>query len=627
MKPFKILQKKRIILFFLLFSTLGLAQSIDSLISDYNRKNDLSQKTIDENKGHLVLFTREKLEKMHARTLKDVLATTPVIYHHENRYAVPDPLTGGNPSEPYRSNFIRLYIDGVEVTQGWMGSGLLLYGDVNIDFVDHIEFYYMIPSFETTVEPAYLTIFLYSKTPTQDAGGKLNLIQGSRGHNAQTFSYLKAEDTFSYMVNLSHTDAQRERIANGTTSPLSRDFQRTQLFSYLKTESQMFHLQLMKKQTQSLAGMSLDATPLASQVDYLNLHLDYAIDFNENWHAQFAYDWLKTDFYQLDDTPLLWADALGENRFDAMYKNSTYTGELTYKKNIGNHRLAGGIKARHKSLDSFEKDAQDALVVPFTKESILSLFAQEQYALSREDILTMGISYNHFSYNGGIKNNDLLQLRLGYLYSGQTWSYKTYLYRTQFDLEPLTRYLNFDTSKDIIVQTTLGITQELSYAKENHYLRLMLLFMEDENGLVQNMAEGKTQYFFSILNYDYDFTLNDKINLQLYYAHYKDIFDLEELEDVSGYFSFMNSYDAIDFYNGVVWHSNSLNWYNYFDLTSTISWSIDEDTTLTLKAENLLDQAKATSLFRVSPNTGELLNPLEVSPMDRRITVELEYLF
>ena len=33
---------------------------VQKLLSDFTKKNDLSQKTIDENKGHLVLFTREK---------------------------------------------------------------------------------------------------------------------------------------------------------------------------------------------------------------------------------------------------------------------------------------------------------------------------------------------------------------------------------------------------------------------------------------------------------------------------------------------------------------------------------------------------------------------------------------
>ena len=64
------------------------------------------------------------------------------------------------------------------------------------------------------------------------------------------------------MINFSHTDDNRETVPNGTPTPLSRDFERTQLFSYIKTEDQIFHLQVMKKNTDSLAGMSWDATPL-----------------------------------------------------------------------------------------------------------------------------------------------------------------------------------------------------------------------------------------------------------------------------------------------------------------------------------------------------------------------------
>ncbi len=66
------------------------------------------------------------------------------------------------------------------------------------------------------------------------------------------------------MVNFSHTNDKRETIDNGTARPLSRDFERTQLFSYIKTEDQIAHLQVMKKHTDSLAGMSWDATPLDS---------------------------------------------------------------------------------------------------------------------------------------------------------------------------------------------------------------------------------------------------------------------------------------------------------------------------------------------------------------------------
>ena len=613
----------------LLSSTTIYGNNVDNILQEYSQKNALSQKTIDENKGHLVLFSREKLEKMHAKTLKDVFKTTPVIYYHENRVGLPDPLSSGG-VEAYRSNFIRLYVDGVEITQGWMGSGVVLYGDVNIDFVDHIEFYYAIPSFESSVEPAYLTIFLYSKDPKRDSGGKLDLTGGSRGYNSQSISYGQQTEDLSYMVNFSRTNDKRETIDNGTSIPLSRDFERIQLFSYVKTEDQIFHLQIMKKNTDSLAGMSWDATPLVSQMDYLNLHMDYGIDFGEHWRAQLAYDWLKTNMAQADELPLLWRDALGANTFNGEYKNSTYSAELTYKETIGNNRITAGIKGRYKELDSFKNNGQDALVSPFTTEKIASIFFQDQYAVSEQQLLTLGISYNHISRNGGIADDDLLQLRLGYIYNSDHWSYKAYLYRTQFALEPLVRYLDLLNYQDVTPQTTVGISQEVSYHDEKYNLRLLLLMMQDEDGIVQNDIvdpAGDTKYFFTVFNYDYNFDRDNKVDLQLYYGYYKDIFNLDELEDFSGYLSFTNSYENFDFYNGVVWHINSLDWQNYFDLTSSVSWNIDEDLTLTLKGENLLNKAKKSDLFRIDPIRGSMLEPLKISPIDQRIIVELEYLF
>jgi len=626
----KMVQKSLVFLCLLSSATIY-AGNVDSILQEYNQKNALSQKTIDENKGHLVLFTRDRLEKMHAKTLKDVFKTTPVIYYHENRYGLPDPLTTGA-FESYKSNFIRIYVDGVEITQGWMGSGVMLYGDVNIDFVDHIEFYYLTPSFETSVEPAYLTVFLYSKDPKRDSGGKLDLAGGSRGYNSQSISYGEQKEDFSYMVNFSHTNAKRETIDNGTATPLSRDFERTQLFSYVKTEDQIFHLQVMKKNTDSLAGMSWDATPLVSEIDYLNVHMDYGIDFSEHWRAQFAYDWLKTDMVQADELPLAWRDALGANIFNGEYKNSTYTAELTYKETIGNNRITAGIKGRYKELDSFKKDGQDALTSPFTSEKIASVFFQDQYALSDQQLLTLGISYNNISRNGGVEDDSLLQLRLGYLYTNDHWSYKAYLYRTQFALEPLARYLDLPTYQDVAPHTALGITQEVSYTNKKQRIRLLLHMMQDEDSLLQDRINGlgdNTKYFTTILDYNYNFNIDNKMDLQLYYAHYKDIFNADELEDISGYLSFTNTYENFDFHNGLVWHRNSLDWKNYFDLTSSVSWNIDEDLTLTLKGENLLDKAKETNLYRIdiTTPTPTQLSPLHISPIDQRITLELEYLF
>ncbi len=618
--------KKQSLIFlsvFLCCSGFSFAEEIDALLQKYNQQNDLSQKTIDKNKGHLILFTRERLEKMHAKTLKDVFKTTPIIYYHENRYALPDPLSSGD-FELYRSNFIRLYIDGVEVTQGWMGSGIMLYGNINIDFVDHIEFYYISPSFETSVEPAYLTIFLYSKEAKQENGGKLDLIVGSRGYNSQSISFAQQVKDLSYMVNFSHTDAQREKVPNGTSFPLSRDFEQTQLFSYVKTDKQTFHLQAIKKQADSLAGLSYDATPLVSQADYLNIHMDYTIEFSENWKAQFAYDWLKIDSDQEDDHPLV---RFGRKKKKSTTKNSTYSAELTYRETINEHHILSGVKTRFKELDSITLQGMPSPSLSFTRESVLSAFFQDQYLLSEAQLLTFGLEYTKIYRNGPVEDDTLLQLRLGYLYNGEHFSYKTYIYRTMFALDPVSRYFDSAYFKDIPLQTTLGMTQEFTYTKDNYRANLMLLLMHDEESLVQNSISGDSIDFFTVFNYDYTFNRDNKLYLQLYYAYYKNIFNLDKLQDYSGYLSFLNSYEDMDFYNGLVWHQNSINHKNYFDLTTSLSWNIKEDLTVTLKGENLLDRAKKTYLFRVDPQTHTPLSPLEVSPVDRRFTVEVEYLF
>ena len=620
------LVKIRIFFYLLVFGTFLHASVVETLLKTYTHKNDLSQKTIDENKGHLILFTREKLESMHAKTLKDVFKTTPVIYYHENRYALPDPLSGGT-FEPYLSNFIRIYIDGVEITQGWIGSGLVLYGDMNIDFVDHIEFYYAVPSFESAVEPAYLTMFIYSKKPNQDSGGKLSLIQGSRGHNAQSLSYGNTKKEYAYMVNLSHTDAKREKIDNGTNRPLSRDFERTQLFAYIKGKNQTAHLQVMKKNTDSLAGLSLDATPLKAINNYLNVHLDYAVDFDGHWHAQLAYDWLRNSLHHEDNTPLILSNPLSPTRLDATSKNSTLSAEVSYKTIIKNHHINTGIKGRWKSFDSVFMDGIGDISTPFNQENIFSFFLQDQYELSASQLLSLGIAYSKFKRNATISDDDLLQFRLGYIYSSEHWSYKSYLYRTMFALDPLSRQINTQPLDPVPPQVTKALTQEVSYSEDDYRVRLMMLLMQDQDGLVQNVGSGKTQYFFTIFNYDYDFDRDNKLHLQLYYARYKDIFDLDKLEDYSGYLSFVNTYEKFDFYNAVVWHQNSIDDINYFDVTSSISWNASENLTFTLKGQNLLDKAKETSLFRINPTTGNFLKPLSISPIDQRVTLEVEYTF
>ena len=602
------------------------AEDIEKLLNDFNQKNDLSQKTIDQNKGHLLLYTRDTLERMHAKTLKDVLKTIPILPYTENRYGLTDPLAPGGIT-PYSSNLIRLYIDNVEITQGWMGSGLIQYGDINIDFVDHIEFYAIPPSFDTSIEPAYMTIFIYSKIPERDSGGKLSLIQASRGSNTQTIGYGDKVNGESFMINLSHTKENRENVSNGTGTPLSRDFDRTQVFAYVKTENQMFHLQLIHKKSDTLAGLSYDATPLLSKMDNINLHLDYALKFSEHWKAQLAYDHLKTDLWQEDNIPLLVAGGLFNNTLNTVTKNSTYSAELTYKNILDKHHVSMGTKGRIKSLDSLYVQKVGSFPSVFHRESILSLFMQDQYELSENELITLGLKYSYVTRNANYEDDNLFQLRLGYLYTNDTWSYKTYLFRNMFTIDPFSRYFSLNPEQDIKPQTTVGFTQELAYHSKNNEIRLMTFFLKEKNNFLDVNRIGDTKSFVSVINDDYTLDTNNKVTVQFAYVHY---FDITNVGDVDGYNAYMmlsNTYDTFSIYNGLVWNYDSYASTNHFDWTSSISWDMSEDLTFILKGENLLNKAQTYNIFRINPLDGSFMSPLTLSSFDQRVSVELEYRF
>ncbi len=619
------------ILLVLLFSpALLTAESLDTLLNDFSQKNDTSQKTIDENKGHLILYTRDKIERMHARTLKDILKTVPVIQYSENRYAVPDPL-GGTSVLPFASNLIRLYIDGAEITHGWFGSGISIYGDMNLDFADHIEFYYGTPSFESSPESAYLSIFVYSKDPGRDAGGKVTALYGSRGYNGQSFTYLDEVGDYRYMLSVSHTDADKAKVPNDSPTPLSRDYEKTQIFGYLKSEHQTAHLQLITKDTDSLAGMSWDATPELAKADYTSLHMDYGIDFNPHWSAKLSYGRTKLDNRQKDNFPLIFSPPFVP-MFDinSEMKASSLTAELTYKNNVGDHALLTGIKSRKKELLSYKLNGVEMPLPLFHRETIHSFFFQDQYSLSEKHLLSLGLSYSYIDRTGDKEDTDFWQGRLGYIYADPLWSFKTYLFGIKTPKDPVAINLMPGTDSRPLVQSSLGCTAEVAYRDDIQNVRLVVMKMQGENELLfENLLplhpDLKTDYFSAFLNYQYHFGSDNSLGMQLHYDDFKN--DFYKAKIWGGNIMLSNTYKAFEFFNSLVWNWDSDHHNHYFDLNTAVTWNASPDLSFTLKGENLLNKGSKTDIFRLNPISGLPMAPLAVPVSDRRITLEAEYKF
>ena len=64
---------KIVVLLFFISITSLFADDMDNLLKEFSQKSDLSSKTKNENSGHLIIYTRNDLDKMQAKSLKDVL--------------------------------------------------------------------------------------------------------------------------------------------------------------------------------------------------------------------------------------------------------------------------------------------------------------------------------------------------------------------------------------------------------------------------------------------------------------------------------------------------------------------------------------------------------------------------
>ncbi|MBL6973380.1 MAG: TonB-dependent receptor, partial [Sulfurimonas sp.] len=79
---------KIIFIMLLLLSSLC-AQDLDTLLENYQKESDLSQKTKDESAGNLIVYTRDDLERMQVESLKDILKSLRGFTYLENRFGQP----------------------------------------------------------------------------------------------------------------------------------------------------------------------------------------------------------------------------------------------------------------------------------------------------------------------------------------------------------------------------------------------------------------------------------------------------------------------------------------------------------------------------------------------------------
>lgn len=601
------------------------AEGLDDLLDTYTHNSDLSEKTKLESAGTVTVFTRQDLDIMQARNLKDLLKSHPVLRYTESRFGTPDLLYSGGTAS-FSSSAVRVYLDNQEITSAIFGSGFAGTGDLDLNGIDHVEIYLQSPSFEFSTEPTYLLIKLYSKVAERDRGGRLQLSYGSRGYNRENIFYAQEFQDFSYTASLSRLDDRREAHESHGI-PVQRDEERYTFMGSVYSKEHKLQVLAARSDPDISISASPRATYAVSESYYDFLHLGYETSCFKDTFFSIVYGQgsigghrKEADGFESPFSP--------ELQFDR--SENTLTAELRHTFESERNRLIVGAKFRHKHFKSDEIKVNGAVIPSddYDRQDIYSLFAEERYSVSERQVVNLGLHYADVENNADIEDTDLFQFRLSHTFLLGDWAFKTLLYHMESLVEPYL-YTDFPTVGTLSPQTQESINEEIKYTSEESAVRFVFIYGSIEDGFVQTPTGGFTNNSEKLsgmnaqIEYTHTFDLDNKIITSIS----RNYIESDTINKVSAFVRSLNRSGKFAFFNELIYDHDQRTKKDYFDYSAGVKYHHDKDLTFSIKGENIFNTGYEESYFRIDPNTGIAEEPLLMSPVEQRFYATVEYLF
>ncbi len=626
----------------LLFIGIALgADDIDALLENIEKKTDLSEKTRLANSGVSFIWTRDDLNRMQITNLKQILNTMYPFGYNENRFGLTDPLSY-NANQPSMSGTIRLYIDNQEITTGLYGSGLILLGNTNIDWVDHIEIYTQNPTYEYATESTVTLIKLYTKSVAKDEGSRINVGGGSYAKRYIDAYHADWIGEWSYFVFGYSGDDKREKHKSDQTT-LSRDKKVNLATATLHHEQTNLLVQAFTQDGDGFANFSIDATPEKSTIKakYFHVGIDSKI---EDFAYLLTYSYTQVESELLDDvTPIqnppfygLFPMRSGESKTH----DSVVTGEIKYKKRIRQDTLLMGVKYRTKHA-TWDKSLINGIDMAARRDksiqNIATVYMENQCLVASNSLFTLGVEYQRVENKDTPQNDNLWMYRLGHTYTTDRWTLKTLYAHTLTPLEPyLVKSDTFlaDPSKYYKPQRMDTFVEDIIYQNDEEKYEFILDYTEARDYFLPNRYGKIENYDKSLKMFGIDFRWTkeyrryDKLFVDATYREIKNTpVNSGTLKEYKGVVRNINTYKQFDIFNELVVSHNNFSHKNYFDYSAGVRYRYTDDIVVALKGINLFDDERQSSYYRVDPNTLQLKEPLQISPIDKEIVLSASWTF
>ena len=603
--------------------------SIEGLLNTIEKKSDLSEKTKLENSGFSTIYTRNDLDMMQVKYLSDIYKYTMDGYR-TSRYGLPDPLTYG--PVPFSSSMIRVFIDDQEITTAMYGSGMVILGDLDLGFADHIEVYNLSTSFVYSSEPTSTLIRIFSKKADRHAGRSVKGIVTSRGGSTQNVQYIGKENETDYLARISSSYDKRKEYET-SKEDLDRDVKRYNLFTSIKDDTQSVLINASKTNKGGWVGPSADASLDTSKIESEDSHIGYSKTFDDIKFS-LAYDGLK-DHARYQDSPLFYQKGVPINSIESKATSSALSAELKYNTTLGDHHIITGAKYRYKMIkfDMMQMNGVDVPQDGHTRQSIGSLFVEDSYAFADNIVGTLGAQSSNVDNNGGYENEDVQMLRAGITYTNDQWTSKSFVFHTESYIEPYLIGSFYMKSAYPEKMTLDSIAQEFKYEEGPSLYEFFISYawIQDAPYVNANMrvdtADATTTHLSSYLQYTYQYDAINKITLAYRYKEIDHAGYHQEFRNHQVILRNQNRYHKFDFFEEMFVTRSEYYDNTGFDLTLGVRYNISDNLIVSLKGQNLLNKAEKQTLSRFDFTTFTPMEPLKIPIQERIVMLGVEWLF
>lgn len=630
----------KIILLLGLLSSLLFSDSLDALLQEYKSTSDNSLQTVNEKIGHVVIYSQKEIRLMQYTKLNDILKELPLFNINTNQFGLTNySLTG---SKTTTSGFFRFFINDHEISSGYDQSTSLSWGDLPLDFVDHVEIYYGESSFSFGNETGIYFVRIYTKSALKENSSEINSWITSKGSNSQSFTNSSSfENGWSYLMFLNQEKIKYTSIYNA--QKLNSNGTKRYFYADISNETTKINMGYTDVSKNNYTGLAFDATPNSGK----NLSKDFFVDITHSFlddkslKANLSVD-VNDRSYEEENTqsiaivPLITFSQYGPSgprRYSEDLRFIKTNAYLSKSFDVEDNSFIAAVNVKNKTYDvqNRQSDTNSAIgnFNAFDKETISSLLFQDSYQLKDDLILVANTKLDYYDRNDYLKDSSETLLRVGAIYTPtKNWGFKSFY--TQTALTPSFYNIDYtDTNKPKLKSQQYYIySLEGVYTEGDSKFGVTFDHVEIDDFLYLspvgfiNIDRTITTNGF-LFDYEYSFSERDKIHLNYYTSTLSETINNSTK---GGYVKFMGGYQKFDYFTSIIYR----NGYEYlgldipdsFDMSLGVTYHVTKDLSYSLKANNILDRSTQSLYFT---NLGSGFFALDDN--DRSVTFSIRWVF